>query len=295
MKKNLLTVAVLTVVAMGCAPSLRVNVLQPAPINFGAAKHLSIVQSEGRRSAKEFLIAELISQGRAGGYFTVADRTDEGISVKVAGRSVNVSGGSGPAQTSDVIGLRVDVLDWNNSKDLKTLHEKDSKGNPVDRIVARMKARVLLAVTGFNAQGKALLAEKEFTGTIEADPDQMSDEAALQFAGRQAVSQILSTITPSTVEKWIRLDGDDELQKPIIEMARGGNIPRAIIEERELLARHPSPASEFNLAVLLDASGQYQEALEHYGNAANGSPKEFYGEMKTECGRRLADQQALSQ
>src|SRR5204863_313279 len=100
------------VVVAGCAPTLKVNVLQPAPVNLGAAKKLSVVQSEGRRSAREFVIEELLRGARSGGYFQAADRTEEGISVKVAGRSVQVGGGRGPGQAPDEIGLRIDVLDW---------------------------------------------------------------------------------------------------------------------------------------------------------------------------------------
>ena len=52
--------------------------------------------------------------------------------------------------------------------------------------------------------------------------------------------------------------------------------------------------AQYNMAVLLDASGQYEEALAYYGKATTSSTKDYYATMKAECEKRLADQKALS-
>ena len=98
--------------AAGCVPSIRVNVLQPAPVNLGMAKQLSVVETTGRRSAREVVVNELLNQVRAGGYFTVTDRSEEGITVKVAGQQVTATGGKGQPQAPNEIGLKIDVLNW---------------------------------------------------------------------------------------------------------------------------------------------------------------------------------------
>lgn len=286
--KSTLPLAVLLGAMSACAPRLYVNVLQPAPVNFGAAKKISIVQTEGRRSAREAVIIELVNQARGAGYFTVTDRSEEGIVVRIAGRTVEVGGGRGPPQAPDEVGMRIDVNEWNANKD--TQQTKDSKGNVVNKII--WVGRVVLSVTAFNASGKTFVTEKEYRGTYNHENSE--DEAIAQSAER-AVRALLEDFTPTYVQKAIRLDDEEEQQKPIIELARNGEVPRAIEEERGLVAKNAnSAAAVYNLAVLLDSQGLYKEALPLYEEAIRLSPKDFYVENKSECARRLADAEALA-
>jgi hypothetical protein len=278
----------------GCASSLKVKVLQPAAVNFGAAKKISIVQSEGRRSAREVVINEVVSQSRGAGYFTVQDRTEEGITVKIAGRSVDVTGGK-MAQVPDEIYVRLDVIDWNANKDTKTETKTDSKGAKYETTETVLKGKVVLGITASNAQNKALVAEKEYVATFDGDKND-SEEKVLAAAARMAISKFLNDVTPSYVERKIRLDDDDEAQKQYIEVAKGGNIPKALEDLRAYVASNPNnTAGLYNLAVLLDATGQYEEALDAYTKAIAGSTKDYYVEMKTDCAKRLADRQAMAQ
>src|SRR5438132_8788381 len=89
----------------GCAPRLYVNVLQPAAVNFGAAKKLTIYESQGRKSARDELLQELTSQARASGYFTVTDKSEQGLTVKLSGNSATLSG----PLPADEVAMRVDV------------------------------------------------------------------------------------------------------------------------------------------------------------------------------------------
>jgi hypothetical protein len=285
--------ALAATLAVGCAPTLKVNVLQPARVNLGAAKRLTVVQTEGRRGARDFLLDELNRQARAGGYFQVTDRSDEGIVVKVAGRGVQiVNAGSGPAQAQDEIGVRIDVNDWDAEKKTETLKEKDSKGVEHEREVKYYEAKTVASVTAFTSAGKALLAEQEYE-TVGRGQDK---DEAIGKAGRELIGRVLGDITPSYVTKYIRMDDDDKAQKPIIEVAREGNVPRAITEMEGYVQGNPqNSAALYNLAVLLDASGKYPEALDLYTKAISLSAKDFYVDMKAECAKRLANQQALAQ
>jgi tetratricopeptide (TPR) repeat protein len=285
--------ALMALVTVGCNPQLKVNVLQPAPVNLGSAKRLSIVQSEGRRSAKEFVIGDFLAQARAAGYFTARDRSEEGITVKVAGRTVAATGGAGAAQDKDEIGLRLDVLEWTANSETKKIDVKDSKGKVTStREVKVYTGKVLLAATAFNVDGKAMLAEKEYEMKAEAD----DEEDAIRAAARMAVGQLLHEITPRYVQRYIRMDNDDKAQEPIVKVAESGNMTKAVEEMRAYLATNPGSApAQYNLAALLDATGSYEEALDLYTKAITTSSKDYYIQMKAECAKRLADQQALNQ
>lgn len=286
-------VAFAATLAVGCAPSLKVNVLQPARVNLGSSKRLTVVQTEGRKGPREFLVDEMTRQARAGGYFQVTDRSDEGIVVKVAGRAVHVvNAGGGPAQGADEIGVRIDVNDWEAEKKTEIVKGTDSKGNPTEREEKFYEAKVVASLTAFNSAGRAALAEEEYESTGRG-PDK---DTALDNAGRALVSRFLYDITPSYVTKYIRMDDEDKAQKPIIEVAEKGNVPRAITEMEGYVQANPQNAGAlYNLAVLLDASGRYDEALGLYTRAISLASKDYYVDMKAECARRLANQQALSQ
>lgn len=274
----------------GCAAKLQVQSLEPAKYNLGAASRLSVVHTEGRRSAREEVIAELLTQARSAGHFQAQDRTEEGMMVKVAGRNAEIVDAKGP-QEADEVYLRVDVIDWNASKDTKTVSETRN-GKRVEKEVEIQKGKVLLAVTAVTASGKALLAETEYEATAEGKEE--SD--AIRNAMKLAVRELLADITPKRVTRAVKLDEDDKAQEPIIEVAKNGNLAQAILETRSYLEKNPnSPAAHYNLAVYLDASGQYEEALTHYNHALTGSTKKFYSESKAACAKRLADQQALAE
>lgn len=283
----------LLVLSSACAPTLKVNVLQPAKVNLGAATRLTVVQTEGRRSAREQVVQELLQQARSSGYFQVTDRTEEGITVKVAGQTVQVSGGSGTAQAPDEIGLRIDVLDWSANRETRTEDIKNKNGKVTgQREVVTYAGKVLLGVTAFTPQGKAHLAEKEYEAKLEGD----DENGAIRAAAKLAVGQLLADITPRYVPRFLRLDGDDKAQEPMIKVAEKGNVAKAVEDMRSYVASNPQNAAAlYNLAVLLDATGQYQEALDFYNKAINLAGKDYYVEMKGDCAKRLADQQALAQ
>ncbi len=301
---NLRYVALAGLIATGCGPTLlQVRVQEPGKVNFGASRRLSIVETSGRRSAREQLIGEIQSQARSGGHWQVTDRTEEGITVKVAGRSVNVTGVKTP-QAPDEVFLKFEVIEWQSAPGTKVIQEKVSvtKSDPKtgksyqdtetrDRTVNTTNGKALLGVTASDARGQALLAETEYEGK----GDGASDSAAVAAAARDVVAKFLGDVTPRSLVAAIRVDSDDKAQKPIIAVAKGGNLPRAIEEMRAYLAQNPSnPIALYNLGVFLDASALYQEALDNYTKAAQNSTKGFYSQTKADCAKRLANVEALS-
>lgn len=295
-------IALLALFAAGCVPTtLQVRVPEPGAVNFGASRRLSIVETSGRRSAREQLISEIQAQARSAGHWQVTDRTEEGITVKVTGRSVAVAGAKTP-QAPDEVFLKFEVLEWQSHPGTKEVQEKvnvtkrDSAGKPyttqetVTRTVSTTIGKALLGVTAADARGRALLAETEY----QASGDGANDSAAVAAAARNVVAKFLGDVTPRMKVAALRIDDDDKAQKPIIAVAKGGNFPRAVEEMRAYVAQNPAnPIAQYNLAVLLDASGNYTEALELYTKAAQNSNKPYYAQTKGECAQRLANVEAL--
>jgi tetratricopeptide (TPR) repeat protein len=277
-------VVLLALLASACAPRLFVNVLQPAPVNLGAAKKLTVFEAQGRKSARDEVLQELATQVKNRGYFTLTDRSEEGITVTFVGRNVTLS----KPPPADEVGLRIDVVDWNAEKEQE--QTKDKKGNPV--VKDHWVGRVLFLVTAFNAEGKSFMAEKEYKASARDDND---EDAAILAAGKDAIAMLLEDLTPTYVQKAIRLDDEEEAQRPIIDIARGGDIPRALDAEKQLLAKSPNSAvAIFNQAVLLDVQGLYKEALPLYDQAIKLRSKDFYFDVRRECAQRLADAEALA-
>ncbi len=313
---GILALAALTV---GCyrAPQVRVTWTKPAPIHLGGStKRLSVVQSEGRRSAREFLINSFLKQTRSQGSFQPTDRTEEGVTVKVAGRKVEVAGAKTP-QGADEIFVRMDVLDWGADSDDKveqkivtrtrTVTKKDDKGRPyqatetynekVDETVKVINGKAVLSVTAFNSQGRTFLAEKEFVGTSEIPKQGGEKDKATEMAGDNAVGQFLAEITPASQIDAVDTDGEEEVQRPMLDMAKGGNLAGAVEHLKEYLAAHPKDsATMYNLAAMLDALGQHRDALPMYDSAvANSGGKDKYVKAKIACAERVAALDALAQ
>jgi len=281
------TLLLLTVLSSACAPRLFVNVLRPAPVNLGAVKKLSVVESQGRLSAREELLKELTAQVTNSGYFQLTDRTAEGVTVKITGQQVEPSAPPPP----DEVALRVDVVDWNADKESEPTGQKDKQGNAI--VKERWKSRVSIVVTAYNAAGKTFLVEKDYRAGGEHERD---EDEAIMIAARQVVSQLLEDLTPTYAQRAIQFDDHEEAQRPIIDLAvQKNDVPAAIEAEKALLAKTPNNAAgTFNLGVLLDSQGLYKEALQQYDAAIKLQNKELYGEVRAECQQRLNDAEALA-
>ncbi len=294
MKTRIALIGLAALLAVGCAPSIKLKVLEPAPVNFGAARRLSFVQGEGNRSARDWMLAELASQVHKAGYFTFADRSGEGFSVAIAGPQVQLYGGRAP-QGPDEILLRVDVLQWTAYPEQRTENHTDGKGNAYTTTEMVLTGRVVLGATAVSPQGAAMLAQQQYVGSRSKAGMGVRAEVMLEEAGRAAVAELLRSITPRTVQKSLRLDEDDDAQKPMLELAKAGEIVKATEQLRAYLASHPdSPEANYNLGVFLDVQGRFGEAIDLYTKADELAAKDYYLKAKADCEKRLADVQALS-
>lgn len=281
----------LSVLGSGCMQMLTIESLEPGPVNIGAARSLVIVAGEGRRSAREAVFGQLVAGARQTGYFTITDRSEEGIQVNIAGRTATAMGPTFVPSPSELY-LKIDVIEWDTARDTNTA--TDAQGRSTTTMVTN--ARVLLAVTLFNAQGIASLAETEYQGGAQsANPNDPQDWLLQQAAG-VAVGRLLSDLTPRRVARRVQLDDSEDALKPILDTAVRGNLARAASDLQQYTSMNPnSAAGAYNLAVVLDAMGQYQQAMTWYDRALQLGNKSYYSSARAECARRMASAQSLSQ
>jgi len=279
--------------SFGCTTSMSIRSLEPGAVHVGSTNHLVILAGEGRRSAREFVNMEVLRQSRARGYFSAADRSEEGLEVRVAGRRATVEGGDF-ALEADQAGLRIDVLEWVGYRDEDEVRGTDEAGKEYVELVQVLRGNVLLALTLFDATGRAFLAEAEYEGWATGPVDAPREEV-IERAAASAVAGFLGDVTPVHVVTRVRLDEEDEGQKPILATARGGAVALAARDMRAYFEAHPMSASAaYNLAVLLEATGDFVAALEMYDTALSLGGKDYYAAARAGCARRLAASESLS-
>lgn len=144
--------------------------------------------------------------------------------------------------------------------------------------------------------------ERQYDGravwTIDQDGGGYPDDYRRRYeaAVKKAVENFLQDITPRTVTRRIRLDYSDENQEPILEAARNGQVKQAATQMEDYVQEHPNSSSAYyNLAVLTDALGQYEQAIEYYNEALSLGGKDYYTEVKASCMERLQEQQEMQE
>ncbi|HLU39434.1 MAG TPA: tetratricopeptide repeat protein [Planctomycetota bacterium] len=278
-----------------CTTTIPIHTTQPGPVSVAGAKDLVLVKGEGRRSARESIAQELASQARAGGWFSVEDRSEDPVFARVAGGKVVVEDQVGAFADPGKTGVKVDILEWNAERSTERIEERDKHGRPMVREVPVHVGSVLLAVTVFDARGRAFVAEREYRGEFRSTDLDTTREQVVEQAGAEAVRAFLRDITPVRVVSHVRLDDDDPQQESIIATAKAGNVAQAAKDAQAYAEANPeNPAAAYNLAVFLDAMGRHQEALTWYDRALRTGNKDFYVSARAECARRLAAQETLS-
>src|SRR5262245_7092183 len=222
----------------GCATTVSIRSMQPGIVPIGSAKHLVLLGGEGRRSAREFVGEKLVQQCRAQGYFSVEDRSEAGLSVRVAGRKATIEGGDF-ALTAEQLALRMDVLEWEAERGETDVSCTDPSGVTRIERVPVMQGHALLAVTLVDPSGRALLAETEYEGRSQTPASAARDEA-IEAAACEAIANFLHDITPMLVVSRVRLDDEDPGQEAILETASNGGTAQAARDLEAYLQQSPN-------------------------------------------------------
>ena len=280
---------------VGCATraSLTIEAVEPSLMELGSIRQLVLVEGSGRPSAQAAVRRQIARQARATGYFSVQDRSREGHTVQVVGRRADLDGGRRKMPPGQA-GLRIAILEWRSHREAQSVVRRDDDGKTFSEVVPFRHGSVVLEISLFDDSGRAHLAEREYEGFASGEVSRLSREIVLDRAARDAVARFLDSITPHRVARTVPLDDEDPEQASLLEAARSGAIGRAASQATAYVQSHPRSASAaYNLAVLLDALGDPAEALPMYDRAITLGGKEFYGEGRAGCARRLAAQRAL--
>jgi len=293
-----LLVAGLLSAALGCASiqgpgEVTIEAVEPALPALGNTRHLVLLESTGRPSAKQIVAHQIDRQARATGYFTVQDRTLEGHTVAVVGQRADLDGGRRKMPKGQV-GLRVAIRDWRSHREAQAVRREAEDGSHYTEVVPFRHASVVLEVSLFDETGRAHVAEAEFEGHASGEVSKLSRSIVLDRAARDAVGKFLDAITPRWVTRSVPLDDEDPAQAAWLESARNGAVASSVGDATRYFQRNPGNASAaYNLAVLLDAMGDHAEALAMYDRALARAEKPFYREARDGCERRLTAQRAL--
>jgi len=291
-------VTVALALALGCTSlqgpaTVTIEAVEPALPELGTTRQLVLLEGKGRNSARQIVLAQIVRQARATGYFRVQDRTREGHTVSVVGRRADLDGGRRKMPPGQV-GVRVAIRDWRSHREAQAVRREAEDGSQYTEVVPFRHASVVLEVSLFDETGTAHVAEAEFEGHASGEVSKLSRSIVLDRAARDAVGKFLEAITPRWVTRTVPLDDQDPAQTPWLETARAGGVASAVGEATRYFQSHPGNASAaYNLAVLLDALGDHAEALALYERALASGGKPFYREARDGCARRLAAQRAL--
>jgi hypothetical protein len=282
----------LVALVSSCAATMPVYSIEPARVVIGATDNIQLVDGAGRRSAREWVNLEVANQSRARGFFTVTDRSEEGHEVYVAGRQVSAAGLELGEREA---GLRVDVLEWGGHVETKEIRTTNANGAKVVSYAPIHAGSVLLSVTLFDEHGQAFLAEAEYEGHCATEDMTLPREEIIERAAADAVRRFLDDVTPTQVVRHVRLDEDDPGQEHILATARAGAVAIAIRDlDSYLEASSLNAVAAYNLAVLLEAAGDFEDALAYYDRALELGAKDFYVRARVDCAARVEAVRALS-
>lgn len=281
----------LVLIALSSSACLHMNIrtIRPAPHDLGPVDQVVLVQGQGREDALQVAGMELLNQVSSRGFFGVRDARHENLRMLTGRNSTTLKPAPNVEEASRNVYVRLDIVEWSASPTVATRTFENEDGEVVTQVSPVLRGRAVIRATILAADGQTLLMAQTFTGGADTDVTVPPPPAA-EIAGRNAVAALVNLITPIIVTESVRIDKSDKQQMGFIETANQGLIEQAATDLDNFVRHHPNNAvAHYNLAVMLDAIGEYEQALEHYDRAMELGGRRWYGEGRAQCARRLAE------
>ena len=234
-----------------CAPTLRVARPTPAVVDLGPrARVLSLVRVNGPADSPEVIVHTLKGRAARQGYFQI-EAWQPGEPVDTSGRRAYVS---------------LDVAEW-------SFASPQTKGGG-----AEPQARVRL-LTRVSRTPEGPWSEPYETGALVEGTESASDvshAAASQLlveASLRAVDDLLRALAPRPRVEEVELDVDSPLLQPGATAASRGDLDEARESFESVHSRHPDlAAASYDLGLVLEALGRWEEAEALYADAVSKKP-----------------------
>ena len=234
-----------------CAPTLRVARPTPAVVDLGPrARVLSLVRVDGPADSPEVVVHTLKGRAARQGYFQVEAFTP-GEPADASGRRAYVS---------------LDVAEWS----FAAPQTKAGEAEPQARV--RLLTRVARTPTGpwsepYETGG--LVEGTESTSDVSrAGKSQLLVEASLR-----AVDDLLRALAPRPRVEEVEIDVDSPLLQPGANAATRGDLEEARASFESVHSRHPDlAAASYDLGLVLEALGRWEEAEKLYADAVSKKP-----------------------
>lgn len=287
----------------GCTPGIQLARWKPARYNLGATRKLAVTGVVGHPAAQGVVLDQLQRQILERGYHTLLSTggaAGTAITVTTGGTQVNVTtGAQGPRASAEVY-LSGTVTRYSLSETQKW-EEVGSGENKrkVKTLTPWANVRVSFQVARPDGQ---ILMLKEYEGRASGQSREVHarplDDALDLYdrATRYVVSSFLDDITPRQVVEKIELDKSTPSLKIGLERAKAGDLAGAELAWKEVARQEPGNAGAiYNLGVLLETRGEFDDAAEHYRRAYALSARSLYRDALNALNRRLREHDALQQ
>ncbi len=281
------------VVLAGCATRAKMERHRPAAYNAGAARTLTLVQVTGRPDLQTLLTKTLRKEASRSDWWHFKDASNERIALFPNAESGRAMRGRAPV--TDEIFVRLDAYDATVFPE-KTGDKDDPKDALPPTEAGRGRMQVRFAATVVAGDRQVLMREQTYAGTVVGEINSRFQRRRLvREAAEEGMEAFLDDITPRRVREGIVLDKEAEDMHPVAELVNQGRYAEAADRLKTMQARHPRRADiVYNLAVLADARGAYEEALALYERALQLGFKSFYTKSRDACKWRLQEREALS-
>ncbi len=284
--------AAVLVACSGCAPGMQVTRIAPAYYNLGNTRRVAVLEVTGEPQAMAQVLTDLQQKVIDDRYYQLVVATDRGATFTVSAQGGFIEIGEVRRLVEADVYLNAHVRHYD-------YREVEKVENKVTRYQPEAKVRVNFQVV--KADGRVIVF-RDYEGTASAPAFDAGKRpsrpptAVLDDAIREAVRRFTTDITPHQVYEKIVFDDATEDLKPGIKLAEAGDLAGAERAWADLVAKNPSNAGAiYNIGVLLETRGEFEQAAAHYNQAISLLSKPLYQSALENMNRRLAETQSLNQ
>jgi len=242
-----------------------------------------LVDGEGRRKGREE-VADLMREEARGGFYSFDDRGDDGVKMVLVGKQGRIEG-SQKAPRSNELYVRIDVLVWEAAP--MVMKTETEEGVVVEEPGIHGRADPQMSV--IEADGTVLMSERPYLGVADVVDDGRSlPDRVIEEAARTAIRGFLTEIAPVQVADNVRFDEGDPGEQAILKRSMKEPLKSVERDLRRYLKKNEGNAiAKHNLAVVLDAEGKFEAALDAYDAALKIVTRPGWREHREACAERL--------